>query len=133
MSKIYPSSVKADLREEPTGFVASIDGVDVVKVNVVKVSEYESRVERQILESKYANCNPYPQFLSADVPRRDPPPVEQLLSTQADFRLALDKGEGVKVALMHRSLCRKIENDEVQSWWCKWCGSLVEAQNVFCG
>jgi len=127
MRPYYPSSVKADLREEPTGFVASIDGVDVVKANVVKVSEYESRVERQILESKYSNCDPYPQFLSADVPRRDPPPVEQLLSTQADFRLALDKGEGVKVALMHRSLCPKIKNDEVQSWWCHDCGLQVEA------
>ncbi len=126
MRPYYPSSVKADLREEPTGFVASIDGVDVVKVNVVKVSEYESRVERQILESKYANCDPYPQFLTDGMPDVYPPKSNQWIYLQPQFRLAMSAG-GVKIALRHSEVYPKIENLEVQSWWCHDCGLQVEA------
>ena len=124
MQSIYPSSVKADLRREKRHYVASIDGVDVVKAKIIETSH--CLTERQVPESKYSNCDPYPQFLTDDVPDRDPPKSNQRLYTQAHFRQAMEEGGAVKVALMHRSLNPKIPDKEIQSWECEVCGSTVE-------
>ena len=124
MKQRYPTSVVADLRKEHDAYVASIDGVDVVKAKIIEMSH--CRTERQVLESKYSNCDPYPQFLTDDVPDCDPPKSNQMIYTQPHFREAMTQG-GVKVALMHQKVCPKIENLEVQSWWCHDCGLQVEA------
>ena len=42
------------------------------------------------------------------------------------FEEALKEG-GVRLELAHKKLVPKIENLEVQSWWCNDCGLQVEA------
>ena len=131
MRQYYSSSVKADLREEPACYVVSIDGVDVVKANVVKMSEYGGRAEREILESKYSKCNPWPQVPLDDMPKSAPSHPGQLLYMRQHYRAALREGMGVNVALMHQRIKPKIPDKEIQSWECEVCGSLVDASNGF--
>ena len=126
MRQRYPTSVVADLRKEHDAYVASIDGVDVVKAKIIEMSHCQT--ERQVLESKYSNCNPYPQFLTDDLPDCDPPKSNQVIYTQPHFREAMEGGGAIRVALMHRKqdLNPTIENKEVKAWWCEACESLVE-------
>ena len=124
MRQRYLSSVVADLRKEPDGYVASTDGVDVVKAKIIEMSHCQT--ECQVLESKYSNCDPYPQFLSDGMPDVYPPKSNQWIYQQPQFRIAMRAG-GVKIVLRHSEVYPKIENLEVQSWWCNDCGLQVEA------
>lgn len=49
-----------------------------------------------------------------------------MLYRQFHFEKATKEG-GVRLELAHKKLVPKIENLEVQSWWCHDCGLQVEA------